>query len=477
MEMKKQYTISRFGFFLLALSPLWLMAQAQQATLLSRWDDPTVPGTTAYNNRYNTVWGFAVNGHEYAAIGSTMGTHIIDVTDPMHPFQRTFVPGTAQGVGIVHRDFKTYHHYLYGVSDEGASTLQIMDFSNLPDTLRLVYNSGALFERSHDISIDSVKGRLYTWIARGGAVPGGFAGMGVYDLSDPENPVQLNLLNDVETFHFGHVHDGYARNDTVYLNCGYDGFAVTYFGDPLHPKLLGALQNYPYAGYSHSGWPTPDGRYYFMADENHGYPMKTVDMQDYDDMEVIDTFNAESTPTSIPHNPVLACIYLYVAYYYDGLQVYDVSDPTDAKRVLYYDTSTEPDGQSYKGAWGVFPFLPSGNILISDMQNGLFVFKSIDDGCIGGPVGTVAPGLMDNSLKISPQPATDRLTVHLPIPSETRLRISLWDMAGRRLKAMEVTPGNRDIQLDLPPALRSGAYLLKVESGEKTWTERVIIAL
>jgi Secretion system C-terminal sorting domain len=35
---------------------------------------------------------------------------------------------------------------------------------------------------------------------------------------------------------------------------------------------------------------------------------------------------------------------------------------------------------SYAGAWGVNPDLPSGNILISDMQGGLFVFAAVDSG-------------------------------------------------------------------------------------------------
>ena len=28
---------------------------------------------------------------------------------------------------------------------------------------------------------------------------------------------------------------------------------------------------------------------------------------------------------------------------------------------------------SYKGAWGVYPYLSSGNIIVSDMQTGLYI--------------------------------------------------------------------------------------------------------
>ncbi|MBK9258031.1 MAG: hypothetical protein IPM42_21485 [Saprospiraceae bacterium] len=43
--------------------------------------------------------------------------------------------------------------------------------------------------------------------------------------------------------------------------------------------------------------------------------------------------------------------------------------------VAYYDTepSNTNYNQNYAGAWGVYPYLPSGSILASDIQNGLFV--------------------------------------------------------------------------------------------------------
>ena len=115
--------------------PVLLSAQAQQATLLGHWRDPSIPGSDAYDNAFNEVWSVAVKGHEYGIIGSTLGTHFIDVTNPAQPFQAAFVPGKAQGVGIIHRDYKTYKHYIYGVCDEGNSSLQIMDFSTLPDSV------------------------------------------------------------------------------------------------------------------------------------------------------------------------------------------------------------------------------------------------------------------------------------------------------------------------------------------------------
>ncbi|HFC00302.1 MAG TPA: hypothetical protein ENJ53_05810, partial [Phaeodactylibacter sp.] len=121
--------------FILLFLNLSLFAQ-QEATLLGTWDDPNIPPSFAYDNTYNEVWGLAVNNKEIAVIGSTLGTHFIDVTDPSNPIELTnaFVQGAVYGGGIVHRDFHDYNGYLYAVCDEGPSTLQIIDISNLPDS-------------------------------------------------------------------------------------------------------------------------------------------------------------------------------------------------------------------------------------------------------------------------------------------------------------------------------------------------------
>ena len=41
----------------------------------------------------------------------------------------------------------------------------------------------------------------------------------------------------------------------------------------------------------------------------------------------------------------------------------------------YYDTFEPNHHDSYMGGVGFYPFLPSGNILLSDMQTGLYVFE------------------------------------------------------------------------------------------------------
>jgi choice-of-anchor B domain-containing protein len=455
------------------LSPVLLLAQAQEAKLLGRWDLASIPGSAAYNNRYNEIWSVAVKGREYAIIGSTMGTHFIDVTNPTLPAQSDFVPGKTQGPGVIHRDYKTYKNYVYAVCDEGESSLQVIDVSSLPDSVHVVYDSDEILNKAHNLSIDSTSALLYAWVFRGSPAYGGFSGMAVLSLADPENPTFVKAYNHVEGFHFNHIHDGYVRNDTVFLDAGYNGFGVADFSDPLNPKLLGTMSGYPFAGYNHSGWLSDDSRYFYLADETHGSPLKTVDVQNLEDIQVIDTYNAESTPTQIPHNPLVACNYLYVAYYYDGLQVYDISDPENAVRVLYYDTSTEPDGENYKGAWGVNPFLPSGNILIADMQNGLWVFEGVGDKCNSPAVPSQVKSPANEQVKVSPQPAVDNLRIALPENFSGNGALTLININGQTVLSQVID--NQNFEINFDDKLPSGLYFLNIKFDSKTITQKVIV--
>ena len=118
-----------------------VLGQENNLQLLYQWtDDGTVlnveddPGDNWVGNIYNEVWGFVQNGHEFAVIGSTQGTHIFDVTDPVNSYLVASINGASTSPSIVHRDFHTYNGHLYAVADEmNSSTLQIIDISNLTE--------------------------------------------------------------------------------------------------------------------------------------------------------------------------------------------------------------------------------------------------------------------------------------------------------------------------------------------------------
>ena len=62
------------------------------------------------------------------------------------------------GGGVIHRDYHDFSGYLYIVCDEGSSsTLQIIDITNLPNSVNTVYDSDILFTRAHNIFIDTAQ--------------------------------------------------------------------------------------------------------------------------------------------------------------------------------------------------------------------------------------------------------------------------------------------------------------------------------
>ena len=340
-----------------------------EAELLGTWSDNSITPTSFYDSRYNDVWGDTINGLEIAIIGSTDGTHFIDVTDPTTPTEIAFVAGQAQGTSLVHRDFHSYNGYLYAVADEGASSLQVIDMRDLPNSVEVVYDSDELLSQAHNIFIDTSRAMLY-------ACNGNGFELRLISLADPENP-SFVASYPAPGFLLPQIHDMFVQNDTAFLNGAFQGLLVVDFSSPNTPALLGTMTSYPQSGYNHSGWLSEDGNHYYMLDETHGKDIKTVDVADFTDMSVTALFNAESTSLQIPHNAIVKGDYLYVSYYFDGLQVFDVSDPNDPERVAYYDTYVGDSNGGFRGAWGIYPLLPSGNILLSDMNNGLFVFADI----------------------------------------------------------------------------------------------------
>ena len=431
--MKKIIILTFINLFIVTLS----FAQpfpSCQAGLLYNWQDTTLTPSWAYDNTYNEIWGVQINGAEIAIIGSTAGTHFFDVTDPATANQVDFVAGAYTGSDVVHRDYHDYNGYLYAVCDEGnTSTLQIIDISNLPNSVNVVYDSNVLFTKSHNIFIDTATAKLYVCSVKH-TNPNNFSSaMEIYSLANPLSPALLYTYNNV-----GHVHDAYVRNDTAYLNCGGGGgFRIVdfhYLDLPggMAPTELASLISYPDAGYNHSGWLNDDGTVYVMLDENHGYDIKLLDVSDFNNISVLSTFNSGVDTNSMAHNAIIKEGLLFVSYYHDGLRVFNIVDPTSPFEVLHYDTYLPNSHASYKGAWGVYPFWDTQNhafssILVSDMQTGLYVFS--------GSFPLAVNILELATSLVFPNPARN----HFTIENRKATSIVLYDFLGKRVLQQNLT--------------------------------------
>lgn len=457
-----------FYTLLLFCLPGFLMAQAEEANLLYNWQDSTLVINNWPGGRYNEVWGTYINGREIGIIGSTAGVHFIDVTDPAagHEIESAFIPGAAQGAIMIHRDYHDYDGYLYTVADEGASTLQVIDMHQLPDTAFVVYDSNEFIVKSHNIFIDADAARLYST---------GGEGVTVLSLENPEVPVLIGQFPNAGLA-LPYAHDLYVRNDTAYLNCGNDGLWAVDFTDIESPQILGNMTIYEQQGYNHAGWMHETEPYYYLADETHGMDVKVVTVSDHNDMNVINTFDAESpAQTSIPHNLIVRGDYLYVSYYYDGVQVYDISDPENPVRAFYYDTYAGADMAGFHGAWGVYPYFPSGNILVSDMQTGLYLFEAVD----ATITSTELPEILTGNVSVWPQPANQELNVAIEFKEAVRsMELELIDMNGKQLSSwarQHLEAGKNNIKLELPAGLAEGIYFLNMKNESFSVTGKILI--
>ena len=84
-----------------------------------------------YDVNLSDIWGYTdENGREYALVGLTTGTSIVDLDDPRNPVEISFIKGGSS----IWKDIKTYGNKAY-VTGEYGEGLQIIDLSNLPNAV------------------------------------------------------------------------------------------------------------------------------------------------------------------------------------------------------------------------------------------------------------------------------------------------------------------------------------------------------
>ena len=197
-----------------------------------------------------------------------------------------------------------------------------------------------------------------------------------------------------------------------------------------------------------------------MQDENHGYDVKILDVSDFSNISVLSTFSSNVDPNSMAHNGIIKGDLLYIAYYHDGLRVFNISDPSNPIQVNSYDTYLPNDHISYRGAWGVYPYLESGNVLVSDMQTGLYVFELNNSSTNTNEV--------ENIISVYPNPISSTFIIKNKIAT----RLEICDIFGR-----VVTSENLDYQTSILERknISDGIYLFKFFNKSKLISTNKII--
>jgi choice-of-anchor B domain-containing protein len=350
----------------------------------------------------NDIWGWTdpQTGKEWTIIGRRDGTTFVDISNPGNPVPVADLPLTPGANPAAWRDMKVYKDHAYVVSDgAGPHGMQVFDLARLR-TMRpqanglpqkveadLIYREIA---SAHNIVINEESGFAYSvGSSAGGTTCGG--GLHMIDIREPKKPTFVGCFADTTTGRSstGYSHDAQCVNykgpDARYagreicIGSNETAISVADVTDKKHPKAL-SRASYPRVAYTHQGWFTEDHRYFYVndeIDEIQGVEKTRTLVWDLVDLEnpklIKEHMGAESASD---HNLYVKGNLMYQANYRSGLRILDVSDPTNPREVAFFKTAPFYDNNpGYNGAWSVYPYFQSGAIVVSSIEQGLFVIK------------------------------------------------------------------------------------------------------
>lgn len=346
--------------------------------LLSRLAVTDFPGgATAATD----IWGYvSPSGREYALLGLNTGTAFVEITDPTTPVIVEVIPHAG---GSCCSDVKTFGAYAYSVT-EGGGGAQVIDMTAIDTgTVFLVNTFNFLgLNQAHNIAINEDSGFAYVCGAfNSGTVTGGLF---VLNLADPVNPVFAGGWSDA------YVHDVQvvtytegpnAGREIAFASSGTSGFGVPMLRiidvtNKSNMQIIGTTV-YPNALFTHQAWLSEDKNTLYLNDEFDeqavGVPTSTmvIDVRDLTNPQYVSTISTGLPSTD--HNLMVVGDFLYEANYTSGLRVLSLEDLFFGQELGFFDTFPASDAAGFAGAWGVYAKFPSGTVIVSDIQSGLFV--------------------------------------------------------------------------------------------------------
>lgn len=344
----------------------------------------------------NDVWGYvSPSGREYAIMGLTSGTAFVEVSNPGNAQVISFKSGPSS----LWRNMKTYKTYAYAVS-EGGGGIQVFDLSQI--------DAGVVTQLG---SIDASTGTTAThtmiisdYVDQGGVqraflyrMGGGSNGLRIYALEPTAgqptaSPATPRLVGSWTT---KYVHDGavyyyetgpYAGKEVFFACGGLNGGQTDTGMDILDVtnkssiSVMGRL-TYPNARFCHQVWLSEDRRYAYINDElDENLDIFAVgriaDVSNLSNPVLVGTYSTGQN--TVDHNEYVRGNLLFCANYTSGLRIFDITQGTSPRQVAWFDTHPDDDAtpagrDTFNGMWSNFPFLPSGVVLCSDIERGLFV--------------------------------------------------------------------------------------------------------
>ncbi|WP_299383361.1 choice-of-anchor B family protein [uncultured Lacinutrix sp.] len=357
--------------------------------LLSVIDLQTLGGSA--NSEGSDIWGWTdpTNNSEYAIIALSNATAFVDVTDATNPL---FLGRLNSNAGSnAWRDVKVYNNHAFIVADNvGAHGMQVFDLTRLRNVTNApeTFTADAIYTgvgSCHNIVINENEGVAY--LVGCNSTNGG--GPVFVDITNPINP----------TFLGDYTAGGYSHDAQVVT---YNGPDTDYTGRQIYVGSNGNTDKvvildvtdkndvvpiseftYPQTAYAHQGWFTEDQAYFILGDEvdeqSFGFNTKTL-VFDFTDLDNPSLSSSYFGPTAaIDHNGYVKGNEYYLANYRAGLRILDISNISSATNAMtetaFFDTFPSSNSANFNGVWSVYPYFASGNIIISDIEGGLFVVR------------------------------------------------------------------------------------------------------
>ncbi|MFN0149768.1 MAG: choice-of-anchor B family protein [bacterium] len=359
--------VSCFSFAVALVTAVAATSAAAPASLncelLSRRED--------YAGSYASCWGYVdpSTNIEYAILAARTGTAIYNIADPRNPVLTGFIAGPNN----LWREMKTYREFCY-VGTEAGGGLQIISLANPEAPFLAATFTGSGLSSIHSVTVDTLNARLYANGANGGCR--------ILSLANPTAPTQIGNYGGA------YVHDSHVRDDTLYAACiGIGKVQVLNVANPGAISLITQFTTERNA--THNCWTTEDRQFLLATDETGGGRVTSWDISDLGDPIQVDGFTADANGDA--HNVHIRDNLAYVAHYTEGVHILDITDPTDLRQAGYFYTYN--GGGLFDGAWGVFNYFPSGTIVVSDMQSGMFLVDYWENaGAVGGAVTDAVTG-------------------------------------------------------------------------------------
>tara|TARA_B100000767_G_scaffold46420_1_gene40999 strand:- start:3277 stop:4527 length:1251 start_codon:yes stop_codon:yes gene_type:complete len=353
--------------------------------------DLTIEGVNSGSISGNDSWGWTdpTTNKEYALVGLNSHAAFVDISNPIEPLLIGVLPTAT--VNSSWRDIKVYQDHAFIVSEAPGHGMQVFDLTRLKNVSNApeIFTADSHFTdfgQAHNIVINESSGYAYVV---GANRNGPFSGGALF----------INIQNPAAPISEGGFAEGGYSHDAQVVN--YSGPDVDYTGkeilvgsneteiviadvsDKANPITISTIA-YSNIGYTHQGWFTEDLIHFIVGDEkdelNIGTNTRTL-IFDFTDLDnPLYDFDYLGTTLAIDHNGYTNGDDYYLANYTAGIRVLDLSqiENNTISEIGFFDTYPENDIAAFDGVWNIYPFFTSENIIISDIDRGLFIIRRSD---------------------------------------------------------------------------------------------------